>query len=333
MIRTFRSRSLTDAEVKELPERLVVMPWGDNEINGGKILKVNATTLAQLPANQALVNFDRVALDFNHNSVPDTPFYKGEPVKVAAYASVKVVEGEGIVYDDIEWTKEGREMVEGGHYIDLSPAIKDNDAGEVIFLHSTALCRQGEVRGLSLHSADPFETENPNLTMKYKTNLIQLLGLKADATEEAIDASLKTFTADLEKLREEAGQVKALAAKIEAFEKKTKTPEEKGNSDLKALAARIDSLEKSADTRERDVLKAQAIRDGKIVPLSADKLDLEDFKALVAELPADQVPMDKRTPDGIKALASAGVGATDSSEAEVKRQLNISDDDWKKYNG
>lgn len=101
MIRTFRARTLTDAEVKDLlngggPKRLVILPWGESEINGGERIKVNATTLAELPVNQGLVNFDRLALDFNHNTVPGTPFYKGEPAKVAAYASVSVVEGEGI---------------------------------------------------------------------------------------------------------------------------------------------------------------------------------------------------------------------------------------------
>ena len=57
----------------------------------------------------------------------------------------RVIPGEGLFIENLRWTPEGEASVKGGHHPDLSPAIKTNDAGEVVFVHSAALCRQGGV--------------------------------------------------------------------------------------------------------------------------------------------------------------------------------------------
>ena len=121
-----------------LPSELIVLNWGDNQTPDG-IVKVGPVTLRSLAANQKLANFDRLCLDYNHNTVPGSPFYKGEPNEVAAYGVPQVVEGVGIKLCSLEWTESAPKYVGGGHYRDLSPAIKvDPASGEVIFLHSAA---------------------------------------------------------------------------------------------------------------------------------------------------------------------------------------------------
>jgi phage I-like protein len=133
---------------KELPNRLLIVPWGKTETIQGPII-CNATTLRELPANQARRKRDRVALDFQHNTVEGSQFYKGEPAKVAAFASMEVVEGEGIYLSNIEWTPDGKAFAADGHYPDLSPAIITNDKGEVVLVHSAGLVRQGEIDGMT----------------------------------------------------------------------------------------------------------------------------------------------------------------------------------------
>lgn len=350
MIRTFRSGPLGLAKDQPLPSRLVVMPWGDNEINGGEVLRVNATTLRELPLNQKRVNFDRVALDFNHNSVEGTPFYQGEPAKVAAFASVAVIEGEGIVYENIQYTPEGEEALRNGHYIDLSPAVKNNAAGEVIFLHSCAACRQGQVRGLSILAADPFEpaaagqTQPDTDTMDYKKLLTAILGLSADASEDEIKGAaegldLKTMASTL---TEQAETIKTLSAEIKDLGKPGEDDPDKNkdkvvpfnpaeDATIQALSAKVEDLEKRDIERERTHILSAALSEGKIVPASAKDLSIDQLRTLCSELPADQVPLERRTPEHIK-LLSASANRADSGEEAVRKALNISEDDWKKFN-
>jgi phage I-like protein len=136
---------------KDLPTRLLIVPWGKTETNQGPVI-CNATTLRELPANQARRKRDRVALDFQHNKVEGSQFYKGEPAKVAAFASLEVIDGEGIYLANIEWTPDGKAFAADGHYPDLSPAIITNDKGEVVVVHSARLGCDGEIDGITLFS-------------------------------------------------------------------------------------------------------------------------------------------------------------------------------------
>lgn len=129
------------------------MSWGDNPGAKGNFI-LNGTSLAQLPKNQKASGFDRVALDFEHNTVKGSSAYKGEPVLVAGHGTPDLVSGVGLFLNNIEWTAEGRQFVGGRHYIDLSPTILTNSAREVTFLHSAAVCRQGALEGVTILTAD-----------------------------------------------------------------------------------------------------------------------------------------------------------------------------------
>lgn len=122
------------------------MNWGENPGAKGTFI-INETSLQLLPKHQTQYNYDRVALDFEHNTVPNSPTYKGEPAEVAAYGTPEILSNDGLYLKDLEWTKEGIKYVGGGHYHDLSPTIFPNARGEVIFLHSAAACRQGALVG------------------------------------------------------------------------------------------------------------------------------------------------------------------------------------------
>lgn len=135
-----------------LPARFLVFPWGSQQTALGTVI-CNETTLATLSAFNASKNWDRPALDFEHSSVPGSPTYQSEPVKVAGYGTLEVVQGEGIFLNMSSWTAEGREYAAGGHYGDLSPTVKTNDRNEIVGLHSVALCRHGATPGVLFLSA------------------------------------------------------------------------------------------------------------------------------------------------------------------------------------
>ena len=104
---------------KEVPTRLLIVPWDKTETNQGPVI-CNATTAGELPANQARRKRDRIALDFQHNTVEGSQLHKGEPAKVAAFASLEIVEGEGSYLTNIEWTPEVKAFAADGHYPDLA---------------------------------------------------------------------------------------------------------------------------------------------------------------------------------------------------------------------
>ncbi len=312
----------------ELPNRLIVAPWGSHETNKGTVV-VNSTTLAQLPANNRAARFDRVALDFNHNTVPGAPAHKGEPAKVAAYGNVSVEDGIGIVLSAIEWTPEGREHASNGHYPDVSPAIVQNDAGEVIFLHSAGLARQGEMDGVTLFSAD-YSPSQPNekRNMNYKALVITILSalgfsIPGDASDEDVKKAAEDF-AEKNKKKPEAETPTALSAAIMEA--------------IKPLSAEIEKLKQvqlAAQTNEekgqRDQLIQRASQEGKVIPLSAELIattPITVLSAMVEALPVT-VPMEQRT-GKVKELSAAGM--TDTADRSVRETLGISEEVWKKHN-
>jgi len=311
----------------QAPTEIKVLPWGVSEYDEGRNkLVVGSVSVSAIPANQKKYNFDRVALDFNHNSVPkkdkdgkEIPLE--EPVKIAAYGTVEVRENDGMYLTNLEWTSEGKVAFEGGHYCDISPTVLHDEHGNVTFVHSVALCRQGRIPGLTLFGVDFLveekSTTNTNKIMddpqKLKALLFAILGLPEDADEETALAAAKKF-AD-----------KHLA------DDETKPAElEKFSTELGDVSKRLATLEKAgADTAKLAVYNS-AIAEGKLVPNSALKLSLEDLKEFCAGLPAEQLPLNQRTPEGIKNFSATKPLNADATN--VCKQLGISDETFNKYN-
>lgn len=319
-----------------LPQRMLVLGWGEHDTAQGKVI-VDGTTMQQLMAFNASKNWDRIAVDFEHSSVPGSPTYKGEPVKVAGYGTLQLVQGEGIYLLMSSWTGEGKEFAAGGHYGDLSPVVKVNAQHEVIGLHSVALCRHGATPGLVFlsatapghNAATPPNTTHPATpkTMKpedFQKALAKALGLPDTASAEDILA--------------------ALTAKLEAKDAKTDAAE---SSDMKALSAsiekltglvtaqdeRIKLLSSGVDSNEVATILREAAGAGKQVPAWAAKnLKAPELKLLCAELPVT-VPVNLRTPDAQTLLLSSSttVPAVNPELAAIDKLTGISDEDAKKY--
>ncbi len=293
--------------VDGLPQRILVMPWGDNTTSEGQVI-VNATTLNQLASYNAGKNWDRPALDFEHNSVPGSPTYQGEPVKVAGYGTLQVVENEGIYLLMSSWTKEGQDYASGGHYGDLSPVVQVNAKNEVIGLHSAALCRHGATPGLLFLSATTTPTQSmdkPQTADDLLAALKTLLGLGADSLPAdvltALNAKMKAGDAP-----SADDATKALTAALAPLVQKI---EEQG-AQLKLLSA-------THETSERGTILASAAREGKVVPKMAANLPIDQLKALCAELPVT-VPMEQRTGDLTTLMLTSGGGSTPEAEAVSK---------------
>lgn len=297
-----------------LPTRILVMPWGESQTSQGKVI-VNETTVQQLAAYNASQNWDRPALDFEHNSVPGSPSYKGEPCKIAGYGTIEVKSGEGIYLLMSSWTDDGKAYAAGGHYGDLSPVVKLNANHEVIGCHSAALCRHGATPGLIFLSATSTThdmTKAPQNADELFSALRSALGLSNEGTPTEVMTELTkrlaapavtTKKADAEK----PDEVAALTAQV------------------KELGDGLKALTSSIETSRRAEITAQCAREGKVIPEAAKDLPMDKFIALCAQLPVT-VPLEQRSVEPLMLSGTAHV-----ANPKLAAACGVSADDVTKY--
>ncbi|MBU4460301.1 MAG: phage protease [Verrucomicrobia bacterium] len=266
------------ASAAELPKRFKILSWGDNKTASGRPARVGGKTLATLSAMQSRMGFEEVALDFEHNTVPGTKAHKesSEPRPVAAYGTLDVVQGEGLFFNVSRWTPEGTRSAL--NFQDLSPAPATDDAGEVIFVHSVALCRNGDVEGLHFVTLSVETGNQEELVMDYKAILVKLLKLPEAATD-----------ADIEKAATAVSEPAPapMTAKVTDLEGK-----------IVSLTADVAAVKAADLKRQRDAIVSGAVAAGKVIPLTAEQIaamDLAALSTMVEKLPAT-VPLDQRTP-------------------------------------
>ena len=331
------------------PTRLVVLPWGTSDgRERGKFI-CNERTVELFGASQRALKLDRLAIDFEHATVPGTPAYESsqEPRKVAGYGTPKVEPGVGIVLVDIAWTPEGLAAIQGGHFQDLSPATyrEKDGSGVVVGLHSVGLVRHGELDGLTVDwsaktaasllsgltalsaahddskapRSTPSATDKDNSDTKpMKELLLKLLSaLGVTVADDADDAAFESA-------------VTAGASKLEALMAKPKEEVEPDamSAELASIKADLAAMKGDREQARRDALVAEATRDGKVIPLSAEdvnKLPVDILSAMIGKLPAGDVATQRKTPDSSK--ASETPDALSADETKYARQLGLTDDE------
>jgi phage I-like protein len=263
---------------------------------------------------------DRVALDFEHNTVPGSPAWKEcrEPRAVAAYGVPRLAEGDGLYLDDLVYTPNG--LAYALDYIDLSPAVRICPrTGEVDFLHSAALTRAGAVEGLSYYSIEAHvpETAKGDDEMEPREMMCAFAGVAPDASDEALTTAFSARIAALgaEAVQPVAAEITALSARVDALR-----PAEGLDGEITALSSELATVKEELTAlsgelvamRRRGVCE-QAAREGKVIPLSAEQIAAmapETLAEMVGKLPVT-VPLDRRTPEHIEALsAAAGAAVT-----------------------
>ena len=302
-LHTLRTGSLAQTEAP--PTRLVVLPWGVNKSRRGDFI-VDALTCQVFDANQKRNRIDgKVALDFEHNTLPGTPAYESssEPRPIAAWALCVVIPDEGVVYEDIEWTPDGLSAWERKLYQDLSPApVRGPDGKTVIALHSTALCRHGELEGLTItHAAAPralaayFEALSSEALAKDGPSA-DSLPPPSSLMKEKLIALLAKLGVTLAADADEAATATALDS---ALGKLTTETEVKDKPE--AMSAEIASMRAELDAGRKDLLITKATLEGKVIPLSAEAIAATPLSALTEIVNAakpGEVNLNKKTVDG-----------------------------------
>lgn len=285
------------AAVSKLPSRLKLLSWGVNKSVKGEVI-VGPKTLARLAANQATLGYDRIALDYEHNTVEGTPAFKAstEPRKVAAYGIPTVIENDGLYLDSIVYTPSGRDYAL--EYIDLSPAVRQDDEGEVDFMHSAALCRQGAVEDLTYYSVQIPEPEENNMDIK-----------TLSAQVEAQADTIKTLTATIETQQKKITDLLTLSAT------------------LKTLQTEVAEISADQDKAERKRIVEKAAAEGKKIPLDdaqIQAMDIPTLQALVDKL-EPSVPVTRLTPHTVRDPAGHVVAMNSAAVRNLAVKLQASE--------
>ena len=165
---------------KDLPSELKILGWGVNESTKGPVI-LSDKSVRVLELNQKTTGFEEVPLDFEHNSISGSPHWTPGAQDIAAYGTPDLVPGKGLYLKNLKWTPIGKEKAR--NYIDLSPAVKTDNEGNVVWVDSCALTTNGSVYNLHTFSADGSEER--------KTNMKKLAEEVPGYNEKGANAGLK----------------------------------------------------------------------------------------------------------------------------------------------
>lgn len=152
-------------EKDKLPTRIKILNWGKSDTTSGPVY-LDERSMSVFDKWQKKSGREvGVALDFEHNTVPESDTYvKGKAVDIAAYGDPEIIKGDGLYLNNLEWTPVGEEKAK--NYKDLSPAAITTKEGVVVGLHSTALTTNGAVYKLNFYSANNLEDMITKLSVK-----------------------------------------------------------------------------------------------------------------------------------------------------------------------
>lgn len=324
----FRAQSDTPAFTAEggkLPNRVQIAKWGENKNTKGRPFVVGPKTLQVLPALQKARGFDKVALDYNHQSVKRPGHTVPEPLPVAAFGAVEVVDGEGIFLNIDTYTPSGLENA--ANYKDVSPAVEFDDEGNVIFVHSVGLCRQGSIEDLEFFSADfdapPSAADQGKVeTFAVSDEVVKALAEKLDLMKWRSDRAeqLDRQIADLQT------ENKALRLTVEELAKKVPAaaPEVFSADQATALVAKVETFATEVaalkDQAERRKIVDQALSEGRMRLFSVEDeatLPISTLRTAYQKSPRG-VSLTRQTPAKIEAFKADDPAAASARAAKIK---------------
>jgi phage I-like protein len=280
---------------------------------------------------------DDAVIDYEHQTLHTET--NGKPAPAAGWFSPDKLEWrpDGLYATDVQWTDAAKAAIESGEYRYLSPVIayhpKTGDVQAVTMAALTNYAAIDGLDGLSARAAARFDFQSQEETLVKREDLINLLGLAADATDDAIAAALKA-------LKESADSVTAL--KAEVAELKTKQPDTQVDpakyvpiAQVEALKTQIAELSAKDTGRDVEALVKQGLADGKLLAAQeewARELGTKDVAALKAYL--DKTPpiaaLKGTQTGGKQPMDDKGNAVLTESQLAICKATGVSPEDYKK---
>lgn len=171
------------ADALGAPEWVHLLPAGEIRTGDGRgpyrVREASELLATSLQAG------DRLPIDENHSTDLAAP--RGEPAPARGWI-VELQSRQDGVWGRVEWTDDGRKLVEGRAYRGLSPVIQHQADGRITAILRASLVNRPNLRGLTaLHQ------END---MDLLAKLLAALGLPAATTEDAAITAVTTLHAE-----------------------------------------------------------------------------------------------------------------------------------------
>lgn len=173
------AQPIASATADAVPDWIQLLPAGQAETYDGRgpyrIADPAAVIAASLADPRGLV------VDENHSTDIAAP--KGEPAPARGWITELDARADGI-WGRVEWTPTGRALLADRAYRGVSPVITHDKDGRVAAILRASLVNRPNLRGLAaLHQEDD--------DMALKATLAELLGLKAEATDDEIVSAVR----------------------------------------------------------------------------------------------------------------------------------------------
>lgn len=248
------------------PEWVHLLPATSGSIQtGDKRGPYHVTDVSQIIA-LSFADADRLPIDENHAIDLGAP--KGQPSPARGWI-VEMQAREDGIWGKVEWSKEGAALVAGRAYRALSPVITHDKAKKIGRILRASLVNVPNLRGLVALNHQEQETE-----MDFLQRMAELLGLKADASEEDVTTALQSRLADTDAqtaLQSQMGEIAvALGLSNEAdHEAILNAAQASGDDDgeaIVALQAELKDVTTQLNTLQQEGAraKAEAFVDGAI---------------------------------------------------------------------
>ena len=262
-------------------------------------------------------------VDIEHSTEHKGPY--GDPAPAVGWIKAMEVRG-GAVWDRMEWTERGRNLLQNQEYRYLSPVFlyTKDEARLILRLTSAGLTNQPNLHLTALNRAITNPSTNPKeADMALNKAICQALGLGDETTEDRAVATITSLKGDLATARNQADN-----PTLEKFVPR---------SDFDAAINRASQAETKLKEHEDKALEAgiettinQALESGKITPASADyhkaqcrtEGGLDRLKAYVEAAPvvAGDSGLEGQKPQSDSALSD--------EEKATCRMLGLSETDY-----
>lgn len=337
---------------RQAPTELRLVPAGRFRARDGRPHEVpegwfidagSAARIIERVANR----HDKAVIDYEHQTLNAEK--NGQPAPAAGWFDFDALEWreDGLYAVGVEWTTTAQDLIEAGEYRYLSPVLLYHPrTGEVLDITMAALTNYPAIDGLdglAAQAAARFSINHSEDSTVDREQLITLLGLALDATDEAITAALtagKEASAQLAALRGElgiGGEDEPVAA-VAALKTKAAAAVDASQFVPKAVFAEVQGqlaeLKANSEGAQIDALIKEGMDDGRIAgQATAEWLKSQGLAALKAHL-ADAPSIAALTTMQTQGQAPKGdIGADgelSAAELAVCKAMGISADDYAK---
>lgn len=293
--------------------------------------------VAQQVIARGAAQTNRFVIDYEHQTLHVEA--NGQPAPAAGWwvgANLEWREGKGLFATGVEWTERARAAIAAKEYLYVSPVFSyDKRTGEVLAVLMAAVTNYPAIDGMDELTAraaakfQPAVSTQENDTMN-REQLIKLLGLADDATDDQINQALVA-------LKAKADAHDGLQTEVAALKSKVPDPGKFVSIEThQKLATDLAALKGSLEARDLNDVIQGAIDEGRLPvaeePWARDFAKQHGLAALKASLEKRPVIAALRgTQTGGRQPAGGGQGGElDETALAVCKQLGVDPEEFKK---